>query len=245
MPVSHYAPACCWVRSAFLDGLIGIASPLSGPLSQPTIACLAKHHHMFTAPLSFLRLPSYWNQVFPGVGFGSQPPAASVPGTGQMMESGWLQQMLLVPCPHPLGKPGSVGSPGLWSVLRANDPGGSPLPVSLSWSRATLRLAECSCPEAVVGLGPSGSSENLLINGAFWLPSFSHLTLLSYGCFLGSHFNSTLQLKNLFLLTSTRVLKLPGKGHLGNHDQKFMSCLLPLCKVKTNNRSKTSKYQQQ
>ena len=63
MPVTHWTPSYGWAGSSLLDGVRGIANPLTGPFSEPTIL-LAKHHHMFLVPLPFLGL-----LALTGIGF--------------------------------------------------------------------------------------------------------------------------------------------------------------------------------
>ena len=63
MPVTHWTPSHGWAGSSLLDGMRGIANPLTGPFSEPTIL-LAKHHHMFLVPFPFLGL-----LALTGIGF--------------------------------------------------------------------------------------------------------------------------------------------------------------------------------
>lgn len=62
LPTEHHRTA--ELEAPWLGGLRGIANPLTGPFSEPTIVLLAKHHHMFLVPFPFLGL-----LALTGIGF--------------------------------------------------------------------------------------------------------------------------------------------------------------------------------
>lgn len=166
------------------------------------------------------------------------------------MKSEARQQMLLMPCPHPLSRSCSVDAHGFahTSELMALEAALTQLPCCCSG--ATQRFAACSQPDATQYWVPVDHSKNLLMNilfsGFFPVPSYSP-TAISW-----DPFPTQLQaLKTLICQnqTSVKVWKLPGKGLPSGKSCSKVYVLPspPSCpsKVEIHNTTKTSKQQQQ